>query len=227
MTLNADPAVPAIGDEVTTIGFGPTSANGTASDVLRQVNVNIFDENISCDIIYPGYVKRNMLCAGIEGERSEICQGDSGGPLLTSDGVQIGIVSAGFGCGEPNVPSVYTDVRPYLGLIRPVVCGLSKNPPPYCSPTSPVTTKMPGGPPASTKVPRPPTVPDPTVTPPPVSKFPSPHTVPKQMMMMRPKAQKAVKGMMAMMSMQQKAAKKGMMTRQKTTTNVFSALKGN
>jgi len=38
------------------------------------------------------------------------CQGDSGGPLTIDCNVQVGIVSAGQGCGDPLYPGFYTRV---------------------------------------------------------------------------------------------------------------------
>lgn len=46
----------------------------------------------------------------------EMNQGDSGGPLLNNN-VQIGIVSYGEGCADPNNPGVYVRVSQYLDWI--------------------------------------------------------------------------------------------------------------
>ena len=72
-----------------------------------------------------------QICAGGEGT-SDACQGDSGGPLVTIppnrtskliglDGKEVplpppalvGLVSFGHGCGQPDTPGVYVDVREY------------------------------------------------------------------------------------------------------------------
>ncbi len=45
-------------------------------------------------------------------------QGDSGGPLYDSEGVQVGIVSYGYGCGHPGTPGIYTQVSHYLDWIK-------------------------------------------------------------------------------------------------------------
>jgi len=58
---------------------------------------------------------QSFMCAGGEAGK-DACRGDGGGPLvcLKKDDpehyVQVGIVAWGIGCGEENVPGVYTDV---------------------------------------------------------------------------------------------------------------------
>ena len=59
----------------------------------------------------------SFTCAGGEAGK-DACRGDGGGPLVCSgldtEGTerytQVGIVAWGIGCGEENVPGVYTDV---------------------------------------------------------------------------------------------------------------------
>jgi hypothetical protein len=77
-----------------------------------------------------------QICAGGEGS-SDACQGDSGGPLVTippdrapkligRDGrvipgpppALVGVVSFGHGCGQPDTPAVYADVREYGDWIQ-------------------------------------------------------------------------------------------------------------
>lgn len=58
-------------------------------------------------------VTDNMICAGsLNGAISDTCKGDSGGPLVYK-GIQIGIVSFGYKCGEPCYPGVYVDLTKY------------------------------------------------------------------------------------------------------------------
>lgn len=52
-----------------------------------------------------------MLCAGYRFGGKDSCKGDSGGPLMVrqKDGrwVLVGLVSAGFSCGQPGQPGIY------------------------------------------------------------------------------------------------------------------------
>jgi len=88
---------------VTVIGYGRIEEDGDVSDVLLQVEVDIFDFD-TCDGLYNKIVDDIMLCAGTAEGGRDSCQGDSGGPLLTSANVQVGIVSFGkhfVWTGEP------------------------------------------------------------------------------------------------------------------------------
>ena len=60
----------------------------------------------------------SLLCAGGEAGR-DVCRGDGGGPLVCpldpsntthTTYTQVGIVAFGVGCGEQDVPGVYTSV---------------------------------------------------------------------------------------------------------------------
>ncbi|GJQ79389.1 hypothetical protein Trydic_g16248 [Trypoxylus dichotomus] len=61
-------------------------------------------------------VDRTMLCTlGTATESADVCKGDSGGPLICQ-GVQIGIVSAGRGCGI-GLPSYFTRIDSFYDFI--------------------------------------------------------------------------------------------------------------
>lgn len=60
--------------------------------------------------LYPN----TMFCAGYPDTDS--CQGDSGGPLVFQ-GLQVGIISFGMGCANPDYPSINTKVSAYVNWI--------------------------------------------------------------------------------------------------------------
>jgi hypothetical protein len=159
---------------VTTIGFGDTSFEGEVSDILLKVDVDTFDDQF-CDEFYLNYFPETMICAGTESGGRDSCQGDSGGPLLmsTPNNVQVGVVSSGSKCGEPNTPAIYTEVAAYQEWIRTTICSNSANPPDNCNPTAVPAPTPPG-----------PTVPNPTAMPvaapatQPVTPVPKPAAVP-------------------------------------------------
>lgn len=102
------------GLDVTTLGWGITE-NESTSDVLLEVELDMVS-NQDCTTAYASTdfsITDFMMCASRLGKDS--CQGDSGGPLIikgdnfTSD-LQIGIVSWGKGCAEPDFPGVYTNL---------------------------------------------------------------------------------------------------------------------
>jgi secreted trypsin-like serine protease len=110
------------GANVTVVGWGVTSENGSQSDVLRQVSVPVI-ANTKC-VTYSSYedVTANQICAGlVRAGGKDSCQGDSGGPLFMSingERVQVGLVSWGIGCARPKAPGIYTRVGNYLGWMR-------------------------------------------------------------------------------------------------------------
>jgi secreted trypsin-like serine protease len=128
VTAGDEAAVAGAGAVATVTGWGATAEDGDGSNVLRQVNLAIAS-NASCNVAYEGGITANMLCAGgtpLGGEDS--CQGDSGGPLVVPAGTgryeQAGIVSFGVGCGEPDVPGVYTRVSRYTDWIAGKIAGI-------------------------------------------------------------------------------------------------------
>lgn len=67
-----------------------------------------------------------MLCAGDtrsggNQDLHDACQGDSGGPLvcmINKHMTLVGIISWGIGCGQKDVPGIYTKVTNYLDWIQ-------------------------------------------------------------------------------------------------------------
>ncbi|CAL1292015.1 unnamed protein product [Larinioides sclopetarius] len=105
----------------TVVGWGTEAFGGSASPVLRQVTVPVWD-NDECDKTYRlERITNAFMCAGSPENGEDACQGDSGGPLmaLNEEGrwEVIGIVSWGRRCGDPTFPGVYTRVTSYLDWI--------------------------------------------------------------------------------------------------------------
>ncbi|XP_046960197.1 trypsin CFT-1-like [Vanessa cardui] len=99
------------------IGWGMTSFGGSPSEQLRHVQVWTVNQNI-CRNSYGSVITDNMLCAGhlnVGGRDS--CTQDSGGPLL-HNGVVVGVVSFGNGCGDGRFPGVYARVSRYTSWIQ-------------------------------------------------------------------------------------------------------------
>ncbi|XP_043246371.1 serine proteinase stubble-like [Amphibalanus amphitrite] len=74
---------------------------------------------------YPSGVLSHIICAGDEKGGVDACQGDSGGPLVqhneaTNTYHQIGVISSGFGCGNPEYPGLYVSVKHHLKFIAAV-----------------------------------------------------------------------------------------------------------
>ncbi|XP_068212901.1 trypsin-1-like isoform X2 [Palaemon carinicauda] len=112
-------------------GWGVTSFQGDSSNVLREVSLTLKSQE-ECKTLNENapetyIVTDNMICT--LGEDKDACQGDSGGPLITrsADGrwIQLGIVSFGYKCAEPNVPGFYTNLANYVDWITNVT--LSSN----------------------------------------------------------------------------------------------------
>jgi trypsin len=135
--LNSDPDVPSPDSTLTVIGFGVTET-GRLSDFLREVDIYPVDSD-KCILQYSGAAiidPAHMVCASNPSPGHDSCQGDSGGPLLdTATGTQVGIVSFGIGCGDPNFPGVYTRVSAYTNWIHDRICELSAVPPADCNTT--------------------------------------------------------------------------------------------
>lgn len=140
--LNFDASSPGVNAPVVAAGWGVTNpATDTPSDVLMSVEVNTIS-NEECEQSqgsngalfnsYEGRITHGMLCAADSGQDS--CQGDSGGPLVLEGSygaldVQVGIVSWGIGCANPNFPGVYARLSSYYDWIREEVCKKSLYPP--------------------------------------------------------------------------------------------------
>ncbi len=71
---------------------------------------------------YDGAIKDGMFCAGRPEGGTDACQGDSGGPIvfdpLSRKPTQVGVVSWGRGCAQPQKFGVYTSIAFYSQWIR-------------------------------------------------------------------------------------------------------------
>ena len=139
--LNFDTNVPSNGQDLKVIGLGTTSSGGSQPDTLREVVVDtVSDSQCNSDYGDEAIVDDVMLCAASPGKDS--CQGDSGGPLFTLKpngdfDKQVGVVSWGFGCADPNYPGVYSEISGVASWMQSEICRLSNanSQPDFCGPS--------------------------------------------------------------------------------------------
>lgn len=96
------------------MGWGEMEVKPHAPRRLHDVKVPIVDRDV-CNgpDAYNGDVDSTMICAGYQQGGKDTCQGDSGGPLVVMDAakkwnLQVGVVSWGIECAEPNYYGVYS-----------------------------------------------------------------------------------------------------------------------
>ena len=111
----------------TVLGWGDTVANDGSnfgpppkpSEFLQKAQVPLWEQR-DCVMLYPGLITSTKVCAGYVQGGIDACQGDSGGPLVVpnqNSWYQVGIVSTGYGCAQPNNPGIYTRVSEYIDWI--------------------------------------------------------------------------------------------------------------
>lgn len=125
-------APPAPGTLATVVGWGVTQVdfNGNPVDAslsktLRAAELPIVSDAV-CRSAMQG-VTANMVCAGYAQGGVDSCQGDSGGPLMVKVGdqyQQVGIVSFGDKCAQPNKYGVYTELAMFTTWINDYVPGV-------------------------------------------------------------------------------------------------------
>jgi Trypsin len=149
--INRDDTIPTPNQAMHVAGWGavdPLDWN-EQSDVLRETDAYYIptDDCKGYAGTYKGHdidfskvvVDGASLCAMNFDELSDSCRGDSGGPLVvqqqqedqdqSSSSVLVGIVSAGYGCANPDLPALYARVSHVHDWIRDMVCELSVDPP--------------------------------------------------------------------------------------------------
>ncbi|KAK7495434.1 hypothetical protein BaRGS_00013373, partial [Batillaria attramentaria] len=117
--LNTNGNCPSTGDTCTVTGWGDTSFEGSPSDVRLKCSIRVYDRP-TCQRSYRFTITNSHICAGTEQGGKDACQADSGGPFICSCGnkqVVAGIVSCGIGCGNADVPGVYTNVESYISWV--------------------------------------------------------------------------------------------------------------
>lgn len=110
---------PANNTEMDISGWGADREGGaTPTATLRATRINVQSITLCQSLFGETLVTNRSFCAGpLEGGK-DTCQGDSGGPgRQVSNGIQIGIVSNGFGCARPNSPGIYTNVGSFYSWI--------------------------------------------------------------------------------------------------------------
>ncbi|EFX79657.1 hypothetical protein DAPPUDRAFT_104231 [Daphnia pulex] len=102
------------GKDAAIMGWGTLQSGGSQPDELQQATVQIIP-NADCNAQYNGKITNQQLCASAPGK--DTCQGDSGGPIAvqakagsTLAWTQVGVVSWGQGCADPNFAGVYASV---------------------------------------------------------------------------------------------------------------------
>jgi secreted trypsin-like serine protease len=94
---------------------------------LLQATIPIVDPQ-TCAATYGDKVSAGDICAGFRGGGVDTCAGSSGGPLAVLNSMgkkyQVGIISWGEGCAQPEKYGVYTRVSSYADWIKQTVPGV-------------------------------------------------------------------------------------------------------
>lgn len=140
MAVNTDIDGPSPGQFLRASGYGYISQDWVGDPgqprELRRVDIPLISTRDCVDALKAvgaasaGESLRGtvQLCAGYDAGDcgGDTCTGDSGGPvvaqLASDDGrfVQIGVTSAGIGCGRPRYPGIYTRVAPFVNWMESV-----------------------------------------------------------------------------------------------------------
>lgn len=116
------------GQLLTVMGWGNTISDRNQTpqypSVLRQVDLP-YVLRATCQNLGDDYsdIGDDAICAGFPKGKKDSCQGDSGGPLVYSHngGIeQVGVVSWGNGCAQPNAYGVYANVAYFQDWIAEI-----------------------------------------------------------------------------------------------------------
>ncbi|WP_332398517.1 serine protease [Vibrio metschnikovii] len=116
------------GQTLTVMGWGNTISDRNQTpqypSVLRQVDLPYVPRAI-CQNLGGDYsdIGDDAICAGFSEGGKDSCQGDSGGPLVYSHngGIeQVGVVSWGDGCAQPDAYGVYANVAYFQDWIAQI-----------------------------------------------------------------------------------------------------------
>ncbi|XP_071053511.1 trypsin-7 isoform X1 [Onthophagus taurus] len=111
-------------------GWGKTkpTAELMGTNILRSATVPILDIKECISWHKTKHIKvelfDEMICAGHADGHHDACLGDSGGPLIVLEGGRwtlAGLISAGFGCGEPHQPGIYHSTSITADWIRSII----------------------------------------------------------------------------------------------------------
>ncbi|MEZ8035261.1 trypsin-like serine protease [Vibrio satsumensis] len=124
------------GQMLTVMGWGDQNASKDAyssKSELYQVNVPLVNQIECNNAPYRGYssIGDDAFCAGYSDGGYDSCQGDSGGPIVISSNgkyEQLGIVSWGEGCAQPDAYGVYTNISHFDDWIDEQTMGFSYRP---------------------------------------------------------------------------------------------------
>ena len=123
----------AVGQVLTVMGWGdqnPSEEEISQTSELHKVNVPLVDQDQCTQVPHDGYAEigDDAFCAGYKEGGRDACSGDSGGPLMLPNNgkyEQLGIVSWGEGCAQPNAYGVYTNVSYFEDWIEQRTVGLN------------------------------------------------------------------------------------------------------
>lgn len=121
-----------VGTMATVVGWGQQIYNNNNSypDRLQQTTLPIISNEL-CNQVFTGDVINSMLCAGFSTGQTDACNGDSGGPLMVETKTgwqQVGIVSWGEECAQPDYYGVYTRVSAFQDFISDTICSSEDKP---------------------------------------------------------------------------------------------------